>query len=68
MATAQRAQAHAPKRIVRHFEATGIKLNGARPWDPQVHDPGLNGDQIRRGSQALEEAYITYACLLQNLP
>jgi hypothetical protein len=66
MATAQRA--HAPKRIVRRFEAAGIELNGARPWDPQVHDPGLYVDLIRRGSLAREEGYVTYACLLQNLP
>lgn len=66
MATAQRA--HVPKRIVRHFETAAIELNGPRPWDPQVHDPGLYGNLNRRVSLALEEGYITYACLLQNQP
>jgi cyclopropane-fatty-acyl-phospholipid synthase len=54
--------------IVRHFEAAGIERNGPQPWDPQVHDPGLYRDLIRGGSLALEEGYVTYACLLQNQP
>lgn len=49
---------HAPKRLVRHFEAAGIQLNGPKPWDPQVHDPDLYGDLIRRGSLALGEGYV----------
>ncbi|MCP9881091.1 hypothetical protein KBY65_01165 [Cyanobium sp. Alchichica 3B3-8F6] len=48
--------AHA--KIVRHFEAAGIELNGPQPWDPQVHDPGLYSDLIRRGSLALGEGYV----------
>ena len=45
-------------KIIRHFEAAGIELNGPRPWDPQVHDSGLYGDLIRRGSLALGEGYV----------
>jgi cyclopropane-fatty-acyl-phospholipid synthase len=45
-------------RIVRHFDKAGITLNGPNPWDPQVHDPALYGDLIRRGSLALGEGYV----------
>lgn len=38
--------------------AADIRFDGARPWDLQVHDPGLFGDVLRRGSLALGEGYV----------
>ena len=35
-----------------------VELNGARPWDMQVHDPRLYDAVCRQGSLGLGEAYI----------
>ena len=35
-----------------------VELNGARPWDMQVHDPSLYDAVCRQGSLGLGEAYI----------
>jgi len=40
------------------FDQVDIQLQGHRPWDPQVHDPSLYGDLLRRGSLALGEGYV----------
>ena len=35
-----------------------VELNGARPWDMQVHDPSLYDAVCRQGSLGLGEAYM----------
>ncbi|MFM8525754.1 MAG: cyclopropane fatty acyl phospholipid synthase [Cyanobacteriota bacterium] len=44
-----------------------IQWQGHRPWDPQVHDPALAGDLMRRGSLALGEGYVRGAWDCQEL-
>ena len=38
--------------------AADVRFNGDRPWDPQVHHPGLYGNLLRRGSLALGDGYV----------
>ncbi|MEB3265752.1 MAG: cyclopropane fatty acyl phospholipid synthase [Cyanobacteriota bacterium] len=40
------------------LERADVRLNGQRPWDLQLHDPGLIGTVLRRGSLGLGEAYV----------
>lgn len=44
-----------------------IQVLGERPWDLQVHDPGLYGDLLRRGSLALGEGYVNSRWDCQDL-
>ena len=49
----------APEAAVKSiFARAGLELQGPRPWDPQVHNPALYGDLLRRGSLALGEGYV----------
>ena len=36
----------------------GVTLNGAEPWDPQVHNPDLYARVLAQGSLGLGEAYM----------
>jgi cyclopropane-fatty-acyl-phospholipid synthase len=47
-----------PSFIERLLEPTGVRINGARPWDIQVHDPSVYQRALRDGSLGLGEAYM----------
>lgn len=49
------------------FEKAGLELQGARPWDPQVNNPALYRDLLRRGSLALGEGYVAGAWDCEDL-
>ena len=50
-------------RSAKHFvtsqlENIGLTLNGAEPWDPQVHDDRLWARLLRDGTLGLGESYM----------
>lgn len=47
------------RRLVEQWLApTGVTLNGNRPWDIRIHDPGFYGRVVRNGSLGLGESYM----------
>lgn len=50
--------AESPAVLRRLLSRADIQVLGERPWDLQVHDPGLYRDLLRRGSLALGEGYV----------
>lgn len=49
----------APPRVLERLAASaGVRFNGDRPWDIQVHDPDLYRRILRRGSLGFGEAYM----------
>ena len=47
----------ARKRIARWLADSGVQLNGANPWDPQIHNPAFYNRVLLRGSLGLGESY-----------
>ena len=45
-------------RMERLFAKAGIQINGPRPWDIQLHTPGVLERVVTRGSLGLGEAYM----------
>ncbi len=45
-------------RIARLLAKADVRLNGERPWDLQVHDPGMYGRVLAQGSLGLGESYM----------
>jgi len=52
------SQASVPSSLKAISSAADIRFDGQRPWDLQVHDPGLFSDLLQRGSLALGEGYV----------
>ena len=47
------------ERAVREIlKSADIEINGSRPWDIQVHNPGLYARALRSGNLGLGEAYM----------
>ena len=49
---------HFKHRVLRLLEDTGIQVNGANPWDPQVHNEHFYRRIIAHGSLGLGESYM----------
>src|SRR3989344_1849420 len=48
-----------PKQIIKELlDSAGIKINGDKPWDIQVHNEGLYSRVLSGGSLALGESYM----------
>ncbi|MFM2080590.1 MAG: hypothetical protein RLZZ219_1272 [Cyanobacteriota bacterium] len=47
-----------PATLAALADAAGVRFNGDRPWDPQVHNPALYGALLQRGSLALGDGYV----------
>jgi cyclopropane-fatty-acyl-phospholipid synthase len=50
-------EAHLRRRVEELVEPAGVRLDGERPWDPQVCDGRLFGRLLAGGSLALGESY-----------
>lgn len=44
--------------VTRQLDAIGLQINGANPWDPQVHDDRLWPRLLRDGTLGLGESYM----------
>lgn len=50
--------ASAKRFVISRLEKTGLVVNGADPWDPQVHDERLWARLLRDGTLGLGESYM----------
>ncbi|GAB3726050.1 cyclopropane fatty acyl phospholipid synthase [Luteimonas pelagia] len=48
----------AGRRVAALLDAAGVRVDGPRPWDIQVHDPRLYRRVLAQGSLGLGDAYI----------
>jgi len=48
----------APASLRPLLEAADVRIGGDRPWDLQLHDPGVWDEVLRRGSLGLGDAYV----------
>lgn len=46
------------RRVARYLSAAGVRLDGERPWDPQIHDDRVFGRIVAQGSLGLGESYV----------
>ena len=47
-----------PASLAAIAEAADVRFNGTRPWDLQVHNPGLYSALLHQGSLALGNGYV----------
>ncbi|MEY3750190.1 MAG: hypothetical protein RLZZ11_343 [Cyanobacteriota bacterium] len=47
-----------PASLAAIVQAADVRFNGTRPWDLQVHNPGLYGALLHQGSLALGNGYV----------
>ncbi|MGH7337823.1 MAG: class I SAM-dependent methyltransferase, partial [Myxococcota bacterium] len=46
------------RRVARYLAAADVQLDGARPWDPQIHDERVFARVLLHGSLGLGESYV----------
>ncbi|MFB6272103.1 MAG: cyclopropane fatty acyl phospholipid synthase [Salinibacter sp.] len=56
--TISKTTTDAQKNLQKLLREAGIRINGDRPWDPQVHDERLYRRALAGGSLAVGEAYM----------